>query len=379
MVQSYGNAAPYVAATTGRPLPTLDPTYRPQGPTEGWTCPTGCGYKARRQTFHLCLTPAEKTTTRKKPKDEVYTELSENDLARRFAPDDTPLGRELGRLAAEDPAVRRASDRLDDMVARVTRPDDHVIPSNLQTSTPAPAAPTAAEPVPTQSTGAAADGHASAGVEPASETVAKRQAVRAKVTQTSPNDLVITLRGPSIATRTTEVAALLNNLLADLNQDTQTPAPATPKRKRKPATGTTPRRGTTGGPGNSTGKLAGHDQAIVDRYNAGESCRQIAPDYDCTDVAIRLLLKRNGVTLRTAGQAQRGKPRPDQRALTPEQENQVIAAYTAGDVSMRDLADRFTCSEHTIRGALARHGVQPRPSGRRTTTPPPTTTGDTHQ
>jgi transposase len=192
-----------------------------------------------------------------------------------------------------------------------------------------------------------------------------RPRVRAKITAAKPGPgVLIALSG---AVSTVEVTSVLTGLLEALNGVGKARAPSRrPHRsgvRRRPRRRSGPARGTTGGRGGSNGKLAGKEAAIIERYKAGESCRAISHDYDCSDMAIRYLLKRNGVELRTSGDTQRGQARRGRRALTEEQAQQCAELYKAGD-SMRTIADDFGISENGVRVTLQRLGVPSRPARR---------------
>lgn len=88
-MKAYGNAGPYVGATQGRPLPVPGLSHRPSGAAPGWACPT-CGFRARRQTFHLCVEPEKAAAIAKRPKVTPAPPLTEDELARRFSPDVQP-------------------------------------------------------------------------------------------------------------------------------------------------------------------------------------------------------------------------------------------------------------------------------------------------
>lgn len=112
-----------------------------------------------------------------------YQVLGADDVAARFtAPDDTHLGQDLAQLEATDPEVAAAAAAFDDMVDRITEPEDYV-------------------------------------------QAAPRPAVRAKVRAVSPHDVVITVCSPIDPINPVAVAALLSDLLGALT--TQSPA-ATP-------------------------------------------------------------------------------------------------------------------------------------------------------
>lgn len=147
MVQTIGNAAPYVGGTQGIALPRRDDpgvrrNHEPAKPRPtglDWDALTpvckGCGQRSGqlaevKGAGELCP-PCRgvKPTKAKKGKRTGYAavQLPEDELLRRFTgPDDTQLGRDLAELEATDPDVAAAAAALDGATARITRPDDHV-------------------------------------------------------------------------------------------------------------------------------------------------------------------------------------------------------------------------------------------------------------
>lgn len=111
-----------------------------------------------------------------------------------------------------------------------------------------------------------------------------------------------------------------------------------------------------GGIGNNGGKVNAHIDEIKERYLAGEPVASIAADIGVTGSGIRIGLKRHGVTLRPAAEENR-KPRPDRRALTPEQVAEAVARYGIG-ASIVGIAGRLGVGETTVRNALVREGVK---------------------
>jgi hypothetical protein len=122
--------------------------------------------------------------------------------------------------------------------------------------------------------------------------------------------------------------------------------------------------GTGGGRGNKGGTVRDRLDEVARRYLAGESIRSLADDLDVTPNGIRLGLKRHGVAIRSAAEEHRGVPRPERRALTDEQAEEVGRKYVAG-ASQDELAERFSVGHTTIRNTLRRLGIPSRPAARR--------------
>lgn len=525
MVQNLGRCLPYSTGTTGRPLPLHDPTAPLHTHQQAPRKPTGLDWDALKPHCALCgqgssqldktdVCPACRgvlpttgdpaSTPESTRADDTYTRYTPDDVARRYTPDNTELGRDLERAAAENPKVAAASDRLDDTITRITRPEDHIqaptdpdcdIPTtdfqgdvtpDTPDPSPAPAAATAVEPLapPAHSPTDEGDVHeqASAGEAPTPATsdtsgttnlvenratdaeqaflgafltdrmaeaafrrllgfddpdqqVAEHAATAADILTTPIPDrpqhhvpdptqrveqalhatnidagvrhtaqvLTDTAQATDPVTRmlrlnvqqAIEALYLYTQLHPEhpttgLGVDPQTPVVAAPpleQADRQPATTGTPvaprtrkqktgrratttrpsQRGRSGGRNGTTGKLTGHDQRIIDRYQAGEPCTSIAADYDCTPTAIRHLLRRNNIQLRTAGESNRGRTRPTARVLTPDEEQDIARAYAAGDVSMATLATRYGSSETAIRRCLKEQGIPSRRIGTRVT------------
>lgn len=117
-------------------------------------------------------------------------------------------------------------------------------------------------------------------------------------------------------------------------------------------------RGLGGGRHNHGGKVNARIDEIMERYLAGESTKALAADVGVTPNGIRFALKRRGVKIRSQAEEQRGRLRPDLRALTPEQVAEVAARYQMG-ASVTGIALRLGVGETTVRRALSDSGVKP--------------------
>lgn len=350
MVDTHGNALPYAAGTTSRPLPIHDPT-APHVRAEHKPRPAGLDWDAHTPTCQLCT--------------QKSGQIDHTGLC--------PACRGVASTTPSTAAGQVGGGRH----GNVQMLDEQQVTEKFTAPTSTP---------PTLAMKAA---RASNQVE---ELTTPVSIVRAKVRQTSPDGILITLRGDGLAHRQTEIAALLQDLLAGLNQTPVVAAPAagnpldrqpaTTGNKLAPRTGkgksgrgaSTSQRGRTGGKGGTTGRLVGHDAAIIQRYKDGDSCKTISDDYGCTPNAVRYLLKRNNVALLASGESQRGRVRPESRTLTADQERAIAAEYADGYASMADLADTYGCSERLIRDVLRRLNVETRKAGQRTK---PRTTPDT--
>jgi hypothetical protein len=180
MVENRGNATAYAGATSHRPLAHADDTgYRtahaqqPKKPDTtfdwGWnkatctSCQTStpkpqlvegrcsrCRGEKGANTIPAPVAPAE--LEHSKDGSQAYETYDDAELDARFtapehapepdpepdlvlpprpAPDGTRLAPALAELEATDPAVAKSAAALDDTIARVTQPDDHVRPENL--------------------------------------------------------------------------------------------------------------------------------------------------------------------------------------------------------------------------------------------------------
>lgn len=104
------------------------------------------------------------------------------------------------------------------------------------------------------------------------------------------------------------------------------------------------------------------DGEIIDLYGEGASTVTLSKRYGLSTSAVRSILLRNGVTMRTRSAAansdQPSLPRSPDSALPSEK---VIAEYESG-TSVSTLAMAYGVSDVTVLGLLRRHGVKLRTS-----------------
>lgn len=95
------------------------------------------------------------------------------------------------------------------------------------------------------------------------------------------------------------------------------------------------------------------ERAVIAEYQEGKSIKVIARDRGVSPAAVHGVLVRHDVPRRD------GKPK---LALTPQEDADIAERYRNG-AALSQLAAQFDCSRITIRHALARQGVEPRPRG----------------
>lgn len=171
MPENRGNAVGYASARTHVPLPVVDDksyraAHQPQESRDRSTfdwewnkeaCTT-CTAKVPKSHLvdgvcrtcrgDLPNTPAQPTAqpTAQSRSGHTYQTFTDTDIEQRYQPrerptlqpvqqlpphDGTRLGRDLAELEATDPDVAAAAASLDDAIARITRPEDHVKPERL--------------------------------------------------------------------------------------------------------------------------------------------------------------------------------------------------------------------------------------------------------
>lgn len=108
------------------------------------------------------------------------------------------------------------------------------------------------------------------------------------------------------------------------------------------------------------GPIDARIEEVKRRYLAGESTQQIADDVGATPSGVRQALRRQGVTLRSRGEARRGTE--GRRALTDEQATEAARLYESG-LSMDAVAVHFGISQHAVSNTLRRLAVKRRPRG----------------
>lgn len=111
-------------------------------------------------------------------------------------------------------------------------------------------------------------------------------------------------------------------------------------------------------------KLFSEDQLLelIDLYAAGNSCRQIAEKYGCSDSTVKKLLPRLGVQMRPSkspGPQQIGL-RKERRFIKEDQEADVIAEYVEG-LTLEEIAEHYHCGRKAIIGVLKRSETPLRP------------------
>jgi transposase-like protein len=96
--------------------------------------------------------------------------------------------------------------------------------------------------------------------------------------------------------------------------------------------------------------------ALAEAYQAGESQRELARRYGMHEQTVRAHLRRSGVALRPV------------RVLSDEQEAEVARLYVEEQLSLAELATKFSVSASAVRSALIRRGVERRAQSRRSRT-----------
>ncbi len=100
------------------------------------------------------------------------------------------------------------------------------------------------------------------------------------------------------------------------------------------------------------------EKALALEYLAGASISSLAERYQCSDGTIRNALRRCGASKRTRKEASSCR-----KVLTEEQERIVVEEYLKGS-PLEVLGAKFTCSPVTVRNVLIRHDTPRRHCGR---------------
>lgn len=90
-------------------------------------------------------------------------------------------------------------------------------------------------------------------------------------------------------------------------------------------------------------------EAIVSRYEAGESAVALSHEYGISRDGVRRLLKMAGVTIRT------------QFVVTPKAIQQIVRLYENG-LTIRQVAVQVGCAYGTVRGVLQENDAEVRVS-----------------
>lgn len=90
-------------------------------------------------------------------------------------------------------------------------------------------------------------------------------------------------------------------------------------------------------------------EAILSRYEAGESALALSQEYDISRDGLRRLLKRAGVTIRT------------QFVVTPKVTQQIVQLYERG-LTIKQVAVKVGCSYGTVRNVLHENDAEVRVS-----------------
>ena len=98
---------------------------------------------------------------------------------------------------------------------------------------------------------------------------------------------------------------------------------------------------------------------VCARYEAGESANQIGAQFGTSDTAIRGVLKRNNVKIRTAGESQKGRENLAKRKFDAAQEQEICHRYVDGATTV-DLATAFGTNDVTVGNILKRNGIERR-------------------
>lgn len=94
-------------------------------------------------------------------------------------------------------------------------------------------------------------------------------------------------------------------------------------------------------------------------YDGGMSLLQVSKKWGCSDSGLQKLLRRHGVKMHVRGAA------VSRRAISPEQEKDVIGMYVDQRLSAEKIAEIYGCSCVAIRSVFRRNGiVDPIPQSR---------------
>jgi DNA-directed RNA polymerase specialized sigma24 family protein len=96
-----------------------------------------------------------------------------------------------------------------------------------------------------------------------------------------------------------------------------------------------------------------HEDEVIAAYQAGISQAKIGEMFGVHQSTVGDILKRHGIKTRGVG-------RP--RALSPEEEGKVVAAYEAG-MSQPEIGEVFGVHQITVSNILKRHGIKAREPG----------------
>jgi HNH endonuclease len=92
------------------------------------------------------------------------------------------------------------------------------------------------------------------------------------------------------------------------------------------------------------------ESEVVERYQAGESSRQLGGVFGCCDQSVRRVLKKNGIQLRPPGCSS---------SFGPDRLNQMLRKYREGSTTT-ELAALFGCSRKYLHKFLRAEGISTR-------------------
>lgn len=110
------------------------------------------------------------------------------------------------------------------------------------------------------------------------------------------------------------------------------------------------------------GRVASLGPDLAARYVTGESIKSIAASIGASPNAVRMVVRDQGVTIRSSADEQRGKPGKALRVWSDAEIADVARCYEAG-MSINNIARRHSSSDKTIRPLLEAQGITIRPRG----------------
>lgn len=405
---STGTNLNHISATGHRPIPLADTTTTLRASHTPWC--TSCKKKVDLNPDGLCTRCARAAATRAAgearraaqaatpssttPTGDTYLEFDAADVAAKFTaatrPTQTPAKSRVRRSAFNvDEAMTRyaAGETADHLAAdyNTTRANIYGHASRRgiragENKPTTPPTPQAAAQAPTTPVPTGVDQPPTPAI-PVTDN-APRPAVtphiRAKITRTSPHDVIITLRSTTEPIDPVAVAALLSNLLHQA-RPTQTPAPAIPPTSLAGAGPhvTEPRQdgsATPGGgdvdQGKATSPSAGRrprkparrehngprrmvlpEQDIVTAYQNGQTLAQIAADHGCSHPTIARVLDDHGVVRRK-----------QKITYTPELIEAVRTRYEDQGMTQAQAADDLGVTLKIVQTAMIRGNIDRRES-----------------
>lgn len=112
-------------------------------------------------------------------------------------------------------------------------------------------------------------------------------------------------------------------------------------------------------------KLKLDKNKIINLYDAGFSCVVISKIFNCSQISIQKILKKEGIILKMAREYNTGKESFRKIKFSEEQENRIIYLYIKELKSMEEISKEFNVSTNPIRRILKEKEVDTSISTRR--------------